>query len=240
MHAPGEENKQQCVVTHRVPSRIAGFGLVLSRGAAKDLPKHEYGRPFVSLRASPQSTIRNCPSLWSARASGSKVTASFPPERPLVSIRLSVNGVQYERAVEPRLLLSDFLRQDLGLTGTHVGCEHGVCGACTVLLDGEAVRSCLMFAVQTDGHELTTVEGLTAGDAAELHPLQAAFREAHALQCGFCTPGILLTLIPFLRDHPNPQEPEIREALSGNLCRCTGYQNIIEAVKLASGAPARR
>jgi carbon-monoxide dehydrogenase small subunit len=153
-----------------------------------------------------------------------------------VPIQVTVNGQRRAGVVEPRLLLSDFLRQDLGLTGTHVGCEHGVCGACTVLLDGDAVRSCLMFAVQADGHDLTTVEGLTppgAGDS--LHPLQAAFHETHALQCGFCTPGILMTLIPFLRDHPAPDERAIREALAGNLCRCTGYQNIVEAVRLAAG-----
>ena len=155
-----------------------------------------------------------------------------------VPMAVTVNGVGHERAVEPRLLLSDFLRHDLGLTGTHVGCEHGVCGACTVLLDGDAVRSCLMFAAQADGHEITTVEGLApphgAGDA--LHPLQAAFRETHALQCGFCTPGVLMTLVPFLRDHPSPDEREIREALSGNLCRCTGYQNIV----IATAAAAKR
>ena len=152
---------------------------------------------------------------------------------------VTVNGIQYERDVEPRLLLSDFLRQDLGLTGTHVGCEHGVCGACTVLLDGEAVRSCLMFAVQGDGHDVTTVEGLSDGSGGgdALHPLQAAFREAHGLQCGFCTPGVLMTLVPFLREHPDPDERQIREALSGNLCRCTGYQNIVAAVRLACGAP---
>ena len=158
-----------------------------------------------------------------------------------VAAQMTVNGEPYERLVEPRLLLSDFLRYELGLTGTHVGCEHGVCGACTVLLDGEAVRSCLMFAVQADGHEVTTVEGLAphgGGDGSEgLHPLQAAFREAHALQCGFCTPGILMTLVPFLRDHPSPNEREIREALSGNLCRCTGYQNIVAAVRLVCDAP---
>ena len=149
-------------------------------------------------------------------------------------VDVAVNGVRHQRAVEPRLLLSDFLRHELGLTGTHVGCEHGVCGACTVLLDGDAVRSCLMFAVQADGHEVTTVEGLApAGGEGPLHPLQAAFRETHALQCGFCTPGFLMTLIPFLRDHPSPDEREIREALSGNLCRCTGYQNIVAAVRLA-------
>jgi len=160
----------------------------------------------------------------------------------ITTLVCTVNGVRHERRVEPRLLLSDFLRHELGLTGTHVGCEHGVCGACTVLVDGEAVRSCLMFAVQADGHELLTVEGLSAGDASgdALHPLQAAFREAHGLQCGFCTPGVLMTLVPFLRDHPDPDEREIREALSGNLCRCTGYQNIVAAVRLACGAPPAR
>ncbi len=150
----------------------------------------------------------------------------------LHSITLTVNGKPYERAVEPRMLLSDFLRQDLGLTGTHVGCEHGVCGACTVLLDGEPVRSCLMFAVQANGHQVTTVEGL--GTPEHLHPLQEAFREAHAVQCGFCTPGFLMSLVPFLEENPNPDEDEIREAMSGNLCRCTGYQHIVDAVKLAA------
>jgi aerobic-type carbon monoxide dehydrogenase small subunit (CoxS/CutS family) len=149
----------------------------------------------------------------------------------LSTIKLNVNGEDFERDVDPRLLLSDFLRHELHLTGTHVGCEHGVCGACTVLVDGESARSCLMFAVQADGTEVTTVEGL-AGD--DLHPIQQAFHEAHGLQCGFCTPGILTSLVPFLRDHPDPDEEEIREALSGNLCRCTGYQNIVAAVKLAA------
>jgi carbon-monoxide dehydrogenase small subunit len=148
-----------------------------------------------------------------------------------MNISGTVNGSRFEKQVEPRLLLSDFLRHELQLTGTHVGCEHGVCGACTVLLDGVAVRSCLMFAVQADGHEITTVEGL-AGD--ELHPIQAAFHEAHGLQCGFCTPGILTSLVPFLRDNPDPDEQQIREALSANLCRCTGYQNIVAAVQLAA------
>jgi carbon-monoxide dehydrogenase small subunit len=151
----------------------------------------------------------------------------------LPKIQVSVNGKSYERSVEPRLLLSDFLRHELGLTGTHVGCEHGVCGACTVLLDGDAVRSCLMFAVQAHGQELTTVEGLAGADG-ELHPIQAAFREAHGLQCGFCTPGILMTLIPFLRECPKPNEDQIRHALSGNLCRCTGYHNIVAAARLAA------
>jgi carbon-monoxide dehydrogenase small subunit len=148
------------------------------------------------------------------------------------NVSVTVNGQVYERTVEPRLLLSDFLRHDLGLTGTHVGCEHGVCGACTVLLDGRPARSCLTFAVQAHGHEVTTVEGL--GTPKDLHPIQEAFREAHGAQCGFCTPGILLTLVPFLQENPDPSEPEIREVLAGNLCRCTGYQHIVDAVKLAA------
>ena len=147
-------------------------------------------------------------------------------------IAVTVNGVRYERTVEPRMLLVDFIRHELGLTGTHVGCEHGVCGTCTVVFDGEPVRSCLMFAVQADGHEILTVEGLGTMD--KLHPLQEAFRETHALQCGFCTPGFLMTLVPYLEENPKPSEEEIREALAGNLCRCTGYQHIVEAVKLAS------
>jgi carbon-monoxide dehydrogenase small subunit len=148
-------------------------------------------------------------------------------------IRLTVNGTSYSRTVEPRLLLSDFLRHELGLTGTHVGCEHGVCGACTILFDGQPTRSCLTLAVQANGHALTTVEGLAASQK-ELHPLQQAFWEAHGLQCGFCTPGILMTLVPFLQETPNPTEEQIREAISGNLCRCTGYQHIVDAVKLAA------
>lgn len=148
-------------------------------------------------------------------------------------INVSVNGKKHTCSVEPRLLLSDFLRHELGLTGTHVGCEHGVCGACTILFDAESMRSCLIFAVQADGHEITTVEGL-AEDKDHLHPLQQAFWEAHGLQCGYCTPGILMTLIPFLKQNPNPTEDEIRHALSGNLCRCTGYQHIVDAAKMAS------
>jgi carbon-monoxide dehydrogenase small subunit len=130
------------------------------------------------------------------------------------------------------MLLSDFLRHELGLTGTHVGCEHGVCGTCTVLLDGESVRSCLIFAVQAEGHEVRTVEDL--GTVENMHPLQEAFQEAHGLQCGFCTPGFLMTLVPFLEQNPSPTEEEIREVISGNLCRCTGYQKIVESVKLAA------
>ena len=150
-----------------------------------------------------------------------------------ISITITVNEKIYKRAVEPRLLLSDFLRHELGLTGTHVGCEHGVCGACTILFDGESMRSCLIFAVQADGHHITTVEGL-AKDKDNLHPLQQSFWEAHGLQCGYCTPGILMTMIPFLEQNPDPSEDEIRHALSGNLCRCTGYQHIVDAVKLAA------
>ncbi len=148
-------------------------------------------------------------------------------------ITLIVNNKTHTRTVEPRLLLSDFLRHELELTGTHVGCEHGVCGACTILLDGVPVRSCLTFAVQANEHEIMTVEGLS-NDPANLHPLQQAFWEAHGLQCGFCTPGFLMTILPFLKENLDPTEEEIRQAISGNLCRCTGYQNIVDAVKLAS------
>ena len=148
-------------------------------------------------------------------------------------ITVTVNGTSYQRQVEGRLLLSDFLRHDLLLAGTHVGCEHGVCGACTIIFDGVAVRSCLMFAAQTDGHEITTVEGL-APDRENLHPLQQAMRDCHGLQCGYCTPGILMTMKLFLEENPAPDERQIRDALSGNLCRCTGYQHIVEAVQLAA------
>ena len=148
-------------------------------------------------------------------------------------ISVTVNGTPYRRSVEARLLLSDFLRHDLLLAGTHVGCEHGVCGACTVIFDGVAVRSCLMFAAQADGHTIETVEGL-APDREHLHPLQEAMRDCHGLQCGYCTPGILMTMKAFLAETPAPDEAQIREALSGNLCRCTGYQHIVEAMKLAA------
>jgi aerobic carbon-monoxide dehydrogenase small subunit len=147
-------------------------------------------------------------------------------------IALTVNGVRHELAVEPRRLLVDCLRDDLGLTGTHIGCEHGVCGTCTVLVNDETVRSCLMLAVQADSATITTVEGLATDGT--LHPLQQAFRDAQGLQCGFCTPGMLMLAWELLRDHPAPCEAEIREALSANLCRCTGYQGIVEAVQLAA------
>ena len=144
------------------------------------------------------------------------------------SIAVTVNGMRHEREVEVRLTLADLLRHRLGLTGTHLGCEHGVCGACTVLCNGQSVRACLMLAVQADGKEVSTVEGL-APDAQHLHPLQQAFSSHHGLQCGFCTPGILMTLVEFLRENPAPTEAEVRVALSGNLCRCTGYQGIVAA-----------
>lgn len=154
-------------------------------------------------------------------------------------VKVKANQQSYERVVEPRLLLCDFLRHELGLTGTHVGCEHGVCGACTILFDGQPIRSCLMFAVQANGHEIDTVEGL-AESQEKLHPIQRAFWEAHGLQCGFCTPGFLMTLVPFLEQNPTPTESEIREAISGNLCRCTGYQHIVDAVLLAAEASGDR
>ena len=144
------------------------------------------------------------------------------------AIAVTVNGKRYEETVPVRLTLADFLRHQLGLTGTHLGCEHGVCGACTILLDGKSARSCLMLAVQADGHEILTVEGIAPNDK-ELHPLQEAFRDNHGLQCGFCTPGMLTTLVEFLRDNPDPTEQEVRIAISGNLCRCTGYQGIVLA-----------
>jgi carbon-monoxide dehydrogenase small subunit len=148
------------------------------------------------------------------------------------TIRLRVNGVPHTVTVEPRRTLVDVLREDLGLTGTHVGCEHGVCGACTVLWDGQPVRACLLFAIQLDGASLTTVEGLADGE--RLHPIQEAFWAKHGLQCGFCTPGILLTAKALLEENPNPDETEIREAISGNLCRCTGYHFIVEAIRAAA------
>ncbi|HEV3354178.1 MAG TPA: (2Fe-2S)-binding protein [Acidimicrobiales bacterium] len=150
------------------------------------------------------------------------------------AVTMTVNGQQRRALVEPRKTLADFLREDCALTGTHLGCEHGVCGACTVLLDGEAVRACLLFAVQAEGGDVTTVEGLTPPDGG-LSPIQEAFREAHGLQCGFCTPGFIVSVTAFLRDNPSPTDDEIREGLSGNLCRCTGYQGIVNAVRLASG-----
>ena len=157
------------------------------------------------------------------------------------TVTLTVNGKRYQKEVEVRLTLADFIRHELGLTGTHLGCEHGVCGACTILLDGQSARSCLMLAVQADGHEILTVEGIAPNEQ-ELHPLQEAFRDNHGLQCGFCTPGMLTTLLEFLRDNPDPTEQEVRIAISGNLCRCTGYQGIVnaalDAAKRLQGARA--
>jgi aerobic carbon-monoxide dehydrogenase small subunit len=148
------------------------------------------------------------------------------------TVRVTVNGIPYERAVEPRLLLSDFLRHELGLTGTHVGCEHGVCGMCTILLDDRTARSCLAFAVQADGCRIRTVESL--GTAEALHPVQQAFWEKHGLQCGYCTPAMLMTAVELLEANPNPSRDDIRNAVSGNLCRCTGYQTIVEAIELGA------
>lgn len=147
-------------------------------------------------------------------------------------IAVTVNGVDYERWVEPRRLLVDFLRDDLELIGTHIGCEHGICGSCTILFNGRAVRSCLMFAVQTDGAEIMTVEGLA--DAEQLHPIQEAFREKHGLQCGFCTPGMLMTAYEFLNENSNPSEEDVRENMSGVLCRCTGYKQVVDSVMEAA------
>jgi aerobic carbon-monoxide dehydrogenase small subunit len=148
-------------------------------------------------------------------------------------VQMSVNGQTRRGLVEPRLTLADFLREKCGLTGTHLGCEHGACGACTVLLDGQAVRSCLIFAVQADGQEVTTVEGIARRDG-ELSPVQSAMRECHGLQCGFCTPGFVMSITALLRDNPKPTDDEIREGLSGNFCRCTGYQGIVNAVHRAA------
>jgi carbon-monoxide dehydrogenase small subunit len=148
-------------------------------------------------------------------------------------VRVTVNGREYEREVEPRLLLVHFLRDELGLTGTHVGCDTSNCGACTVMLDGDSVKSCTVLAVQADGHAVTTIEGLARNG--ELHPMQRAFHEHHALQCGYCTPGMIVAATALLERHPNPSDEEIRKGLEGNLCRCTGYHNIVEAVKAAGG-----
>jgi carbon-monoxide dehydrogenase small subunit len=150
-----------------------------------------------------------------------------------ISITAIINGAKHSATVEPRRSLVDFLRHDLGLVGTHVGCEHGVCGACTVMLNGRTVRSCLLFAAQADGSEVTTIEGIGTDEA--LHPLQTAFQQHHALQCGFCTPGMILAAIELLRDNPDPTEAEIRVGLGGNLCMCTGYVNIVRAVRAAVG-----
>jgi carbon-monoxide dehydrogenase small subunit len=152
--------------------------------------------------------------------------------RETVTIRVRVNGTDYERVVESRLLLSDFLRDRVGLTGTHVGCEHGICGCCTVMVDGLTVRSCLMFAIQADGADVMTVEGLA--DGGKLHPLQEAFSEYHGLQCGFCTPGMLFSALELLNENPRPTDREIREGISGTICRCTGYYHIVESVKAAA------
>ncbi|WP_406290706.1 (2Fe-2S)-binding protein [Embleya sp. NBC_00896] len=167
------------------------------------------------------------------------MTETQIPTEQRLDIRLSVNGVLRTTTVTPRRLLSDCLRHDLGLTGTHVGCEHGVCGACTVQIDGKPMRACLMFAVSAQGHEITTVEGLADPDGT-MHPVQQAFRECHGLQCGFCTPGFLTVVAAFVKENPTPTEEEAREAISGNLCRCTGYQNIVKSVLRAAEITAEQ
>jgi carbon-monoxide dehydrogenase small subunit len=156
---------------------------------------------------------------------------------PDLEIKINVNGRPWRATVPPRLTLADFLREHCQLTGTHLGCEHGVCGACTILMDGQAVRACLIFAVQADGTDITTVEGIATPEG-DLSPVQAALRDHHGLQCGFCTPGIVTTLTAFLRDNPDPTDHQIRDALSGNLCRCTGYQGILKAARAAADAPS--
>ena len=171
----------------------------------------------------------------SKRAGRNTVVVAVATPPTLLSrkeVRVRVNGTEYSGTVDVRTTLVDFIREQLGLTGTHVGCEHGVCGACTIILNGAAVRSCLMFAIQADGADITTVEGLGTPD--RLHPLQQAFRDNHGLQCGFCTPGFLMSTVVFLRENPSPTDEEIREVLAGNLCRCTGYQGIVEAVRDAA------
>ena len=160
--------------------------------------------------------------------------AARPPKTP---IEMKLNGVAYERYVEPRRLLSDFIRHDVGLTGTHVGCEHGVCGACTVIVDGQLVKSCLMLAIQARGAEVLTVESLAKNGS--LHPIQQAFHENHALQCGFCTPGMLLGALSLLEENPDPTEDEIKLGMDGNICRCTGYYNIVKAIRAAANAMNR-
>jgi carbon-monoxide dehydrogenase small subunit len=152
-------------------------------------------------------------------------------------ITVTVNGKRYEKEVEPRRLLSDFIRDDLRLTGTHVGCEHGVCGTCTVLMNGKSTRACLTFAVMADGADIMTIEGL--GTAEKMHPLQQGFWEKHGLQCGFCTPGMVMTAVDLVQNHPNPTEQQIREGLEGNICRCTGYHNIVKAVSAGAKAMGR-
>ena len=166
-----------------------------------------------------------------ARATARRTPLGRSPD-PQVSVTMTVNGERVEREVSPRMLLSDFIRHELGLTGTHVGCEHGVCGCCTVIIDGRAGRSCLAFAVQADGTDIRTIESVAADDGT-LHPVQQAFRECHGLQCGYCTPGFVMSIVDYLEDNPEPDlsEDAIREVLSGNLCRCTGYKNIVAAFR---------
>src|SRR5947209_6748209 len=197
---------------------------------SEGLPRRRPTRPTTStppLRTERRWAPSSSPGPCAERSRRREVTDA-------VAVGMTVNGRQRRALVEPRKTLADYLREDCALTGTHLGCEHGVCGACTVLLDGEAVRACLLFAIQAEGAEVSTVEGLTPVDGG-LTTVQEAFREAHGLQCGFCTPGFIVSVTAFLRDHASPTDQEIREGLSGNLCRCTGYQGIVNAVRLAAG-----
>lgn len=192
------------------------------------------GMLFRTVTARPSTDAASGPRWWLGRGPARWRRHSMTD----VEIRVRINGATRHERIPPRLTLADYLRERCGLTGTHLGCEHGVCGACTVLFDGEAVRACLIFAVQADGAELTTIEGIAASDG-ELSPVQAAFRDQHGLQCGFCTPGFIVSATAFLRENPSPSDEEIREAISGNLCRCTGYQGIVRAVQAASGGAGR-
>jgi carbon-monoxide dehydrogenase small subunit len=176
--------------------------------------------------------MRNDPARAAPQRGIARRSRRARPPRSAMTVRMTVNGSPVERTVEVRRTLADFLREDLGLTGTHLGCEHGVCGACTILLNGEPVRSCLLFTVQAQGARLETVESLASGET--LHPLQAAFRQHHGLQCGFCTPGFLMSAVALLRAYPQPTDDQITETLGGHLCRCTGYQGIVEAVRAAA------
>lgn len=193
------------------------------------------GRRGAKAGAAPRATAARAGARGRARSRGPAGLSATMAD--LVTVRLTVNGAAREGQCEPRKLLVDFLREDLALTGTHVGCEHGICGACTILLDGEAARSCIMLAVQADGADIVTVEGLARDGA--LHPLQEAFREHHGLQCGFCTPGMLLTALDLLSVKPDPSEAEVREGIAAVLCRCTGYQGIVNAVRAAAAARRR-
>jgi xanthine dehydrogenase iron-sulfur cluster and FAD-binding subunit A len=227
MHATGEYRSQVAAVLTERAVRLAGERVLAGQAPSDEAPSDEAAAVNLFAQTRPDATAaeRRLPAV-----------VTGPAEK--AEINVQVNGRAYRQSVEPRLLLSDFLRHELRLTGTHVGCEHGVCGACTILLDGRPARACLTLAVQTDGAEITTVEGLASADG-PLHPIQQAFWDTHGLQCGFCTPGFLMSTLAVLSRTPHPTDDELREALSGNLCRCTGYQNIVKAVRLAASRLAQ-